>query len=105
MRWTGQIYPADAKITYDPRTNQVIWDAGDISAGTGIINQPQEVEFQVGVTPQINQVGDPIVLVNKSTLTATDTYVSQDITLNSPQKDTQLYEDPSVGDMNGKVAK
>ena len=105
VRWTGQIYPADAKITYDPRTNQVIWDAGDISAGTGIINQPQEVEFQVGVTPQINQVGDPIVLVNKSTLTATDTYVSQDITLNSPQKDTQLYEDPSVGDMNGKVAK
>jgi hypothetical protein len=103
VHWTGQIYPADEKISYNERTNQLVWSVGDIAAGTGISGPPREVIFQVGVMPQINQVGQPIVLVNKSAFTAKDVFISKDITLLGNQKDTQLYEDPSVGYAKGKV--
>ena len=105
VRWTGQIYPANENITYNSRTNQVIWDTGTVSAGAGVINPARSIEFQVGVSPQINQIGQSVLLVNKSTFTASDTFVSRDISLDNPPKDTQLYEDPSVGAVNGKVVR
>ena len=105
VRWTGQIYPSNEKITYNERTGQVSWDAGNVPAGTGVGGSPREVIFQVAVTPQSNQIGEPITLVNKSDFAATDTFVSQNLTQNNDKKDTQLPEDPKVGYANGKVAK
>jgi len=66
LRWTGQIYPANEKIVYNERTNQIVWDAGNINAGTGVLTPPREVIFQVETTPQANQVGAPVDLVNES---------------------------------------
>lgn len=104
VRWTGQVFPAGEKILYNPRTNQLIWNAGDVAAGSGVLGKPREVIFQVAVKPQASQVGQPIVLLNKSTFEAKDTFVLTDVTLEGAQKDTQLYEDPNVGASNGKVA-
>ena len=104
LRWTGKIFPTNEKIVYNERTNQIIWDAGDISAATGVIIPPREVVFQVEITPQANQAGEPVNLINESTFSAKDTFVNQDITFKGEKKDTQLYEDPSVGYAKGKVA-
>jgi hypothetical protein len=105
VRWTGQIYPSNEKISYNDRTNQLLWDAGDVTAGAGVLDSSREVVFQVAVKPQANQVGEPVILVNKSIFTATDTFVNRDVTLQGDQKNTQLYEDSTVGFANGKVAK
>ena len=105
VRWTGQIYPANEKITYNERTNQIVWDAGDILAGTGLLTPPREVAFQVGITPEINQAGSSVVLLTKSIFTAKDLFAGQDVILASDQKTTNLPEDPSVGYANGKVLK
>ena len=105
MRWVGQLYPANENVTYDSRTNQVIWNAGSVPAGTGVTSTPRQVEFQVGITPQINQAGQILVLTNKADFSAVDNFVSKNVSLSAPQKDTQLYEDPSVGTLNAKVSK
>lgn len=105
IRWTGQVYPSGEKVSYNPRTNEIVWDAGDIFAGAGAISPAREVEFQVGVTPQINQAGEPIDLVNASIFTAKDVFVDLDVTHQGAVKNTQLYEDQNVGFINGKVAK
>lgn len=105
VRWTGKVYPSSEKISYNERTNQIIWDAGDIAAATGVLDLPREIIFQVGVVPQTNQIGNPIDLLNKSIFTASDTFVSQNITLGGDLKNTILYEDPAVSFANGKVAK
>lgn len=102
--WTGKVFPASEKVSYNDRTNQIIWNAGNISAGAGVLTPAREIAFQVGVTPQNNQIGEPLVLVNKSVFTATDSFVGRDVTLLGAAKDTQLYEDPSVGYDKGKVA-
>lgn len=105
VRWTGEVFPANEKLLYNPRSNQIIWDAGDVNSGTGVLGKPREVIFQVAVKPEINQVGEPIVLLNKSSFSAKDAFVLKDIVLEGDKKDTQLYEDQSVGVANGKVSK
>lgn len=105
IRWTGQVYPNDEKISYNERTNQLVWEIGDVPAGTGVFGKTREIVFQVGVNPQVNQIGEGVPLVNKSIFTATDTFVQRDITIEGDAKDTQLYEDQTVGYVNGKVAK
>jgi hypothetical protein len=103
VRWTGLVYPENEYVTYDARTNQLIWSVGKLSAGTGLISPVQEVEFQVGVTPQINQVGQLLNLLNAATLTGTDTFTGKSLTIESAVKNTQLTEDPVVGNEGGKV--
>jgi len=104
LRWTGKIYPSNEKITYNERTNQIVWEAGNISAGVGILVPPHEVVFQVETTPQTSQAGEPVVLINEANFTAKDDFVGQDVTLKADKKDTQLSEDSSVGYAKGKVA-
>lgn len=103
LRWTGKIYPENEKITYSDRTNQIIWDIGDVAAGVGVLAPKRDAAFQIEVIPQSNQVGEPIALINESILSATDTFTGEDIMLRANKKDTQLNEDPSVGYTNGKV--
>ena len=50
IKWTGQIYPSDANITYSERTNQIVWNVGSVAAGSGIISPAKEVAFQVVIT-------------------------------------------------------
>ncbi|HEX8974263.1 MAG TPA: hypothetical protein VF817_02125 [Patescibacteria group bacterium] len=104
VRWTGSIYPSDAKVNYNSRTNQITWNVGNVSAGAGVLSPVKEMDFQVGVTPQTNQVGGPVSLVNQSNFTATDTFTGKDLSLQAGAKNTQLYEDSSVGYGGGKVS-
>lgn len=105
IRWVGKVIPEGEKISYNPRSNQIIWEVGDVESGRGILDRPREVIFQVGVKPQVNQVGQHVILLNKSSFSATDDFVLREIALEGEKKDTQLYEDPTVGSTNGKVAK
>ncbi len=105
LRWTGMTYPNNEKISYSTQSNQLIWDIGNVAAGAGTILPVREVEFQVGITPQINQVDQPLKLLNGSIFTGSDAFTGKDITVTNPEKTTQLREDPTVGYVNGKVAK
>ncbi|MEI8344205.1 MAG: hypothetical protein WCF93_04610 [Candidatus Moraniibacteriota bacterium] len=104
-RWTGVTYPSNEKVSYNPQANQLIWDAGNIAAGTGTILPPREVEFQVGVTPQENQVDQAVKLINNSIFTGSDAFTGKDVIVENPEKNTQLREDPTVGYLGGKAVK
>lgn len=105
VRWTGVTYPQSEYLTYDARTNQITWTIGNMPAGTGIISAPKEVDFQIGVTPQINNLGEYIKLLNKTTFTGKDAFSGKDIVVEGNEKDTQLREDAMVGFEGGKVVK
>ncbi|NTV41326.1 MAG: hypothetical protein HGA61_03585 [Candidatus Moranbacteria bacterium] len=105
VRWTGLVYPENEYVSYDARTNQITWSIGNMVAGLGTLSPPKEVEFQVGVTPQINQVGEMLKLVNESFFSGTDIFTGKEITVQNGAKDTQLIEDPGVKYEGGKVVK
>lgn len=76
---TGKIFPEDARITYNQRTNSIAWDIGNISAGSGVISSPLEAGFQVKIKPSPNQVNANTMLLEKSTLTAKDLFTNENL--------------------------
>lgn len=96
IKWTGKIFPATEKISYNERTNEFIWEPGKIPAGSGIKLPRKEVAFQIEVVPQINQVGKTPTLLNKSILSFRDEFTGKDATLELQPKDSNLTEDKTM---------
>ncbi|MDD5084089.1 MAG: hypothetical protein PHT88_04165 [Candidatus Moranbacteria bacterium] len=87
IRWIGKVSPSSENITYNERTNQITWNVGNIQSGIGSIRPIREVMFQVGLTPQVNQVGSTTPLLGETTFTAHDLFT--DVSLESKQE-TQI---------------
>jgi hypothetical protein len=96
VKWKGKFSPESESISFNERTNQIEWEAGNLKNGTGIINPAKEVSFQISIIPQVNQVGEKIILLNTSTLTAKDTFTNADVKAEVKEKDNILTEDSSV---------
>jgi hypothetical protein len=103
VTYTGKIYPADARLVYNSRTNALVWNVGNVSAGTGILTAPEEVIFQVAITPSPNQVNSQPPLLSASTLTAHDDFTGQDLKAAGGAKNTELQEDPTTAAGNRVV--
>lgn len=104
VKWTGNVFPFDAKVFYDINTRSIIWEAGDIEAGAGIISPLKEILFQVSVMPSISDVGNYLTLIDQNSLSATDEFTLSDISVNSDGITTRLPDDLSIGPDEGKVA-
>ena len=96
IEWGNKILPENEKVSYNSRTKEIVWDIGKIEAGTGARIAEKEIVFQVGIKPQINQVGQFFKLLGKTTLTAKDAFTGREITLQNAEKDSQLREDTSI---------
>jgi hypothetical protein len=79
VRWTGKTSPADENISFNERTNQVVWNIGSLQSGTGTVNPAREVLFQVGVTPQPNQSLSVLSVLDDTTLTAHDLFTDETV--------------------------
>lgn len=96
VTWTGRIYPSEEDIEYNERTNEVIWNIGNLKAGRGLLNSKKTVSFQVRIIPQPNQNESSIKLLNKSIFSAKDAFTGQDIKIELIEKDTALKEDKTI---------
>lgn len=104
VKWKGNIFPSDAKVSYDINTRSVVWEAGDVEAGTGIISPLKEILFQVSVMPGASDAGNYLVLIDQNSLSATDEFTLSDISVNSDGITTRLPDDLSIGPDEGKVS-
>ena len=94
---TGKIYPEDAKITYNERNNSIVWEIGNMAAGTGILSAPKEASFQVKIKPSVDQVNRFADLIGPSTFYAKDAFTGDDLSSTAGIKNTELQEDGSLG--------
>lgn len=95
---TGAKYPEDSNLTYNERTNMLVWQIGNLPAGTGIIVPEKEIAFQVKIKPAINQIGSGIDLLEAATLSGQDSFVSEDTFIKADAKSNALKEDTSIGE-------
>lgn len=93
---TEKVSPDDGKLTYNARNNTIVWDIGNFSAGSGIINSPKEMIFQVQITPALNQFDDKVDLIGPTTFSATDLFTGSNLSATADKKDTGLTEDPQL---------
>jgi len=96
VSFTGNLYPEDAKFSYNERTNSIVWEIGNLNAGDGILNDPKELIFQIKVIPAPSQAGDKIDLINASKITARDLFTGEDISAEAKAKTTLLNEDSGL---------
>ncbi|HLM84435.1 MAG TPA: hypothetical protein VK254_04490 [Candidatus Bathyarchaeia archaeon] len=101
VTWKNNFLPRDASMSNNSRTNELVWNVGSVSAGTGVITDPKELIFQLGLTP--SQAGDFAPLVSQTVFSAKDSFTGQPLEAKIGPKNTNFTEDLGVGEM-GKVS-
>lgn len=66
-------------VTFNERTNEVVWNIGDIIHGAGVTSDRIETTFDVGIVPSVDQIDTMPVIVKNQTLTAMDKFVGAQI--------------------------
>jgi hypothetical protein len=101
---TGKIYPTDAKLDYNERTNALTWNVGNMKVGEGILTPLREVAFQIKIKPAPNQAGQVVDLINSAIFSAKDSFTGQTLSANSESKNTMLREDQTISQLGWKVS-
>ena len=73
-RWLGVISPEDANVFYNEKTGEIIWRAGTVESGLGILAPTRELAFQISFLPSEAQVGSVPVLVSEVLVTGKDAF-------------------------------
>lgn len=105
VKWLGQISPSDEKVSYNASTNQITWQVGQLAPGTGFVNSPKTLSFQVALTPSVSQVGQTPVLVNAPIVTAVDNFTNTPLSQTVGAISTKLPTDPDFNQGEDRVVR
>jgi len=97
------VSPEDSDLLFDEKNAALIWNVGEVPAGTGIIMPAKEVSFQVSFSPNLTQVGETPVLVNKAVVEAKDSFTEENISAEIPALTVKLSGDPQSKGGDDKV--
>jgi len=101
---TGKITSSvSAAPVCDAGTGQVTWTIPSISAGTGVLGAPLEAVFQVENMPAVNQAGETVTLIGKTSLTATDNFTGATLAASANPVGTDIPNDTAVTASNRTV--
>jgi hypothetical protein len=101
--WNNLTSPASEDISFDPASNQITWNIGNIGAGAGFTSPSKSVAFQVSITPSLSQVGSAPTLVSNVALSGTDTFTNTTLNANGADVTTDIKSDPQYVSDWGKV--
>ena len=104
VKFTDKKNPENSNLTFNERTNSIVWDVGNLDAGTGILTSPEELSFQVELIPAPNQVGDYANILEQSIITGKDLFSGKDLSFTVKEKNTFLAEDKKIKEDEYKVA-
>jgi len=101
----GKFFPAEQmdKFTFDQQSRELIWQIGDLPAGTGVTTAPPLISFQVVLIPDPSQRGRPADLIGPAKVTGEDQWTGNLLEFSAPGLNTLLPDDPSVGEAGGIV--
>jgi len=105
IRWLGVIKPETAEISYNSTTGEIFWKAGNIPAGTGIIDSAREAAFQISFLPDSSQVDSKSVLVSEAILGGKDNFTGAFLHKVKAAITTYLDTDPQFKYNEGTVVK
>lgn len=103
VAWKDLVSPNGADIVYNPVSHEITWNIGTIKSGTGYEIVPQEVAFQVGLTPGLAQVGQRLPLISDATFMGEDDFTKTAIKRALTPLTTFLSTDPQFNLADGEV--
>ncbi|MBD3245088.1 MAG: hypothetical protein GF335_03790 [Candidatus Moranbacteria bacterium] len=98
MEWEDVVFPYDSQdnLKFNERTNEIVWEIGNLSAFVGTQLDVKEVIFQVALTPQQHHLYEELDLIGKSFFYAKDVFTQKEYNLESIKATTALTYDTGV---------
>ncbi len=63
--FTGKIWPQEnSGLTYDSQSREILWQVGDLEAGSGILTEPKSCAFQLSVIPKTEDTGKDVPVLD-----------------------------------------
>jgi hypothetical protein len=95
VKLTGKIFPEDqaSKFAFDPQSREIVWEIGDLAAGT---NPGPNINFQIALTPTVDQRGKAATLIGQAQVSAEDLWTESSLEKTSNPIDTTLPDDPTI---------
>ena len=81
---------------YNAAQKTVTWDLGTLPAGVGVSFPQYEADFQISVTPSVNQAGGPVPLLKNVQFEGVDTFTKERILRTIPDVTTSNVSDSSA---------
>ncbi|MFZ1719896.1 MAG: hypothetical protein WAU28_00915, partial [Candidatus Moraniibacteriota bacterium] len=94
VRFTGKISPDSETVTFNDRTNELIWEIGNFSAGGE--EAKREVTVQIAIIPGPSDVDEAVRLMGRAVFSARDSFTGEEIKREQGEKTTALSDDTKM---------
>lgn len=103
VKWTNVKYPSSEIFSFNPVTNEVVWDVGSVLSNTGFGSTKKEVQFQLELLPSTSQIGQSPTLMGAATLSGIDKITDLKVNSSAQAVTTDFLGDPSYKQGDGRV--
>ena len=100
IKWTNIKTPASEIFSFNPVTNEVVWNVGFVLSNTGFGSTKKEIQFQLEFLPSTSQIGKSPMIMGEATLSGIDKVTGLKVNSSAPAVTTSFSGDPSykIGD-------
>ncbi|MDP2683595.1 MAG: hypothetical protein Q8P20_00935 [bacterium] len=99
VTWVDDTNVSAGNISFNSTTRTVTWTINKLPEHVGQYLTELNAVFEISVTPIISDLGQVLILLNKSKLTATDSFTEEEITITQDIISSDLADDPlAIGD-------
>ena len=74
VQLTGKIFPEDSRMTFDSLSREIVWEAGDLQVGQGVLNPAPNISFQVSLIPNFFQPSQSYDILGPVQITGEDVW-------------------------------
>jgi len=105
VKLTGKIFPEEEKekFTFDSVSREILWNLGDLEAGTGTLTPQKSIAFQISFEPSNNHKGLVATLINEASVSGDDQWTEMNLSKTASAVDTTLPDDNTVSADQGIV--
>ena len=100
VKWTNIKTPASEIFSFNPVTNEVVWNVGSVLSNTGFGSTKKEIQFQLEFLPSTSQIGQSPMILGEANLSGIDKVTGLKVNSTAPAVTTNFSGDPSykIGD-------
>jgi hypothetical protein len=85
-------------VTFNERSNEFLWDIGDVVHGAGVTSDPHSISFDVSIVPSTEQSGTSPTLINDQEVNGKDRFTNQSFYIKNTGLRTE--DDPREDQLN-----
>ena len=102
---TGKIFPEEeaSKFSFDSESREIVWSAGDLERGEGILSPGPNIAFQVEFSPESSQIGSTPEIIGQAKIEGLDSWTETILQFTTPALRINLPDDPTITEEMGRV--